>query len=112
MITDTQTLETEVEVEYFCCDEYTIYAKCIVEYTIIDYAEEHPYGNSTATETYSEVDIISIDIDSWYRDFDCSDAMSVWIPEHLAEYEGKHLDRIDAKKIKRLASMEVERGII
>ena len=55
-------------------------------------------------------DVIEVEIESWYREFDCSDELSVWIPENLKEYQGDSgLDKEDIKKIKRLAQCALRR---
>ncbi len=111
MTTTKQHLETVTEVE-LDLEHYTIIAEVLIEYDLVDCAEEHPYGNGTATEYYTEIDIESVEIQKWYRDFG-DDKLGVWIPEHLAEYNGETgLDREDIKKIKRLATDSLECSIL
>ncbi len=110
MTTTKQHLETIIEVE-LDLHLYTIIADVLIEYDLTDCAEEHPYGNGTATEFYTEVDIESIEIQEWYRDF--GDEIGVWIPEHLTKYDKETgLDRGDIKKIKRLAQDKLECSIL
>ena len=111
MTTTKQHLETITEVE-LDLEHYTIMADVLIEYNLTDCAEEHPYGNGTATEFYTEIDIDSIDIQEWYRDFG-DEKLGVWIPEHLTKYDGETgLDREDIKKIKRLAQDKLECSIL
>ncbi len=84
MTTTKQHLETTIEVE-LDLHLYTIIAEVLIEYDQVDVADEHPYGNSTATQYYTELDIDSIEIQEWYRDF--GDEIGVWIPEHLTKYD-------------------------
>ena len=108
--TEIHNYYTEVELTENC---YTIYAQVKVEYSIVECSDEHPYGNGTATEYYSELgDDIEVEIESWHRDFDCSNELSVWIPENLKEYQGETgLDRESIKKIKRLAECALEESL-
>lgn len=111
MTTTKQYLETVTEVE-LDLEHYTIIADVLIEYNLEDVANDHPYGDGTATEHYTELDIDSVEIQEWYRDFG-DEKLGVWIPEHLAKYDGdKGLDIEDIKKIKRLAEDKLECSIL
>jgi len=83
---ETETYKTEVEI--LESDHISIFADCEVTYTIVNHAEEHPYGNSTATHYYSEIEVDDVEILSWYRDFYCDKEIECWIPEHHKLHEG------------------------
>ena len=108
--TEIHNYYTEIELIENC---YTLVAEVKVEYTINECSDEHPYGNSTATHYYSELgDDIEVEIISWHRVFDCSDELSVWIPENLVSYEGEQgLSREDIKRITRLAECALEESL-
>jgi hypothetical protein len=108
--TEIHNYYTEIELTENC---YTIVAQVKVEYSTVECSDEHPYGNSTATHCYTEIgDVIEVEIESWYREFDCSDELSVWIPENLKEYQGDTgLDKESIKKIKRLAECALEESL-
>tara|TARA_R100001198_G_C5137233_1_gene152710 strand:- start:150 stop:485 length:336 start_codon:yes stop_codon:yes gene_type:complete len=108
--TNIQYYYTEVELVE---NTYSIFAQVNVEYTEEEHSDEHPYGDGTATHNYTQLgDIMEVKIESWHREFDCSDELSVWIPEHLREYSGETgLDSNDIKKIKRLAECKLQESL-
>ena len=96
------------QVEILETEHYSIIADCEVTCNVLDYAEEHPYGNSTATERYSEVEIEDVEIVSWYRDFNCDLEMEIWIPEHLNVHKGSNgLSQETKKRIIKSAECNV-----
>lgn len=101
------------QVEILESEQYSIIAECEVTCNVLDYAEEHPFGESTATERYSEVEVEDVEILSWYRDFDCDEAMEFWIPEHLNVQEGSDgLSQETKKKIIRNAKCNIESELL
>jgi len=101
------------QVEILESEQYSIVAECEVTCNVLDYAEEHPFGESTATERYSEVEVEDVEILSWYRDFNCDEEMEFWIPEHLNVHEGSDgLSQETKKKIIRDAECNIESELL